>query len=181
MKNIFTILLLTSGLGAQTPYDLVLKGGHVVDPKNRINGLMDVAIADGKIARVAADIPATQAKKTVDVGGLTVAPGLIDIHVHVYPRPELKELERDSNVQADAHTFRSGVTTVVDAGTSGWKNFPDFKARVIEREEAGLCRVIPRKVVPFPARTERGFERCVDIDWPSLRQFERPPNLSKPF
>jgi dihydroorotase len=142
MKNIFTILLLTSGLGAQTPYDLVLKGGHVVDPKNRINGLMDVAIADGKIARVAADIPASQAKKTVDVGGLTVAPGLIDIHVHVYPRPELKELERDSNVQADAHTFRSGVTTVVDAGTSGWKNFPDFKARVIDKARTRVLALL---------------------------------------
>jgi dihydroorotase len=142
MKNIFVILTLASGLGAQTTYELLLKGGHVIDPKNRINAPMDVAIADGKIARVAADIPASQAKKTVDVGGLRVTPGLIDIHVHVYPRPELKTMERDSNVQADAHSFPSGVTTVVDAGTSGWRTFPDFKARVIDKARTRVLALL---------------------------------------
>jgi dihydroorotase len=133
LKNLVAVLTLASALGAQTNYDLLLKGGRVIDPKNRIDGPMDVAITGGKIARVAADIPASQARRTVDVAGLTVTPGLIDIHVHVYPRPDVKEVERDSNVQADAHSFPSGVTTVVDAGTSGWRNFPDFKARVIDK------------------------------------------------
>jgi dihydroorotase len=142
MKLIITIIALASVLSAQTTYDLLLKGGHVIDPKNRINGLMDVAITDGKIARVAANIPASQAKKTVDAGGLTVTPGLIDIHVHVYPRPELKTMQNDSNVQADAHTFPSGVTTVVDAGTSGWRNFPDFKARVIDKARTRVLALL---------------------------------------
>jgi dihydroorotase len=133
LKNLVAVLTLASALGAQTNYDLLLKGGRVIDPKNRIDGPMDVAITGGKIARVAADIPASQARRIVDVAGLTVTPGLIDIHVHVYPRPDVKEVERDSNVQADAHSFPSGVTTVVDAGTSGWRNFPDFKARVIDK------------------------------------------------
>jgi dihydroorotase len=142
MKLVLPILVLASALGAQTTYDLLLKGGHVIDPKNRINAPMDVAITDGKIARVAAGIPASQAKKAVDVRGLTVTPGLIDIHVHVYPRPELKAMERDSNVQADAHTFVSGVTTVVDAGTSGWRNFPDFKARVIDKARTRVLALL---------------------------------------
>ena len=102
---------------------------------------MDVAVTDGKIARVAADIPASQAGKTVDVNGLTVAPGLLDIHVHVYPRPE-KVADRDTNVQVDAHTFRSGVTTVVDAGTSGWRNFPDFRRRVIDKARTRVLALL---------------------------------------
>jgi dihydroorotase len=137
----FAVLALASALSAQS-YDLLLKGGHVIDPKNRINGPMDVAIAGGKIARVAAAIPAAQAAKTVDVAGLIVTPGLIDIHVHVYPRPENKEVKRDSNVQADAHSFRSGVTTVVDAGTSGWRNFPDFRVRVIDRAQTRVLALL---------------------------------------
>ncbi|MGH9628275.1 MAG: amidohydrolase/deacetylase family metallohydrolase, partial [Bryobacteraceae bacterium] len=118
------------------------KGGHVIDPKNKINALMDVAIANGRIARVAANIPASEARRVADVAGLEVTPGLIDIHVHVYPRPENKEVERDTNVQVDAHSFRSGVTTVVDAGTSGWRNFPDFKARVIDKARTRVLALL---------------------------------------
>ena len=142
MKNIFAVFVLASALGAQTNYDLLLKGGHVIDPKNKINAPMDVAIAAGRIARVAANIPASEARKVVDVAGLTVTPGLIDIHVHVYPRPENKTVERDSNVQADAHSFPSGVTTVVDAGTSGWRNFPDFKTRVIDKARTRVLALL---------------------------------------
>ena len=69
---------------AEPAYDLLLRGGHVLDDKNHIDGVMDVAIKDGKIAKVAAHIAPTSALKTVDVKGLYVTPGLIDIHVHVY-------------------------------------------------------------------------------------------------
>ena len=138
MLRFFVLAMLASAAGAQT-YDVLLKGGRVIDPKNRINSVMDVAVASGKIARVAANISASEARRTIDVQGLTVTPGLIDLHVHVYQRPELKSLQRDGSVQPDAHTFRSGVTTVVDAGTSGWKTFPDFKARVIDK---ALTRVL---------------------------------------
>jgi dihydroorotase len=127
---------------AQASYDIVLKGGHVIDPKNRINARMDVGITDGKIAKVAPDIPASEARRLVNVAGLTVTPGLIDIHVHVYPRPENKAVTNDSNVQVDAHTFRSGTTTVVDAGTSGWRNFPDFKERVIDRARTRVLALL---------------------------------------
>ncbi|MGH9661701.1 MAG: amidohydrolase/deacetylase family metallohydrolase [Bryobacteraceae bacterium] len=140
-RTTIALALFASALGGQT-YDLLLKGGRVIDPKNRINSVMDVAISSGKIARVAAGIPATDARRVVNMVGLVVTPGLIDIHVHVYPRPENKAVERDSNVQADAHTFRSGVTTVVDAGTSGWRNFPDFKARVAARAQTRVLALL---------------------------------------
>ncbi|MCZ2075420.1 MAG: amidohydrolase/deacetylase family metallohydrolase [Bryobacteraceae bacterium] len=140
-KTLFPLFVLASALHAQT-YDLLLKGGHVIDPKNKINAPMDVAVAGGKITRIGAGIPASQARRTVDVSGLTVTPGLIDIHVHVYPRPENKDVARDSNVQADAHTFRSGVTTVVDAGTSGADNFADFRARVVDRAQTRVLALL---------------------------------------
>jgi dihydroorotase len=129
MHKILSLLILTLPLYAQTSYDLLLKGGHVIDPKNRINAPMDVAIKDGKIARVAASIAAAEARRTVNVAGLTVAPGLIDIHVHVYSPANAS---RQLSVQTDAHTFRSGVTTVVDAGTPGWRNLEDFRERSIK-------------------------------------------------
>jgi dihydroorotase len=118
----------------QTAYDLLLKGGHVIDGRSKISAVMDVAIADGKIAAVAADIPVAKAAKVVDVSGLYVTPGLIDIHVHVYAGTGQRSAYcGDNSVYPDGFTFRSGVTTVADAGSSGWRNFPDFKDRVIDR------------------------------------------------
>jgi len=119
---------------AQPPYDLLLKGGHVIDGKNKISAVRDVAIAGGKIAEVAADIPAAKAAKVVEVSGLYVTPGLVDIHVHVYAGTGQRGAYcGDNSVYPDGFTFRSGVTTVADAGSSGWRNFPDFKDRVIDR------------------------------------------------
>ncbi|MDW8224247.1 MAG: amidohydrolase family protein, partial [Gemmatales bacterium] len=132
MPGIFLVLLAAASLLAQARYDILLKGGHVIDPKNKINSLMDVAIQDGKIARLAPNIGASEAKRVVPVQGLYVTPGFVDLHVHVFQRPERKDLQQ-LNVQADAHTFRSGVTTAVDAGTSGWRDFPEFRRRVIEQ------------------------------------------------
>ncbi|MBY0507979.1 MAG: amidohydrolase/deacetylase family metallohydrolase [Bryobacteraceae bacterium] len=129
------LLLFAGGslLSAQT-YDLLLKGGHVIDPKNNLNAPLDVAITAGKIARVAAGIPASEAKAVADVRGLYVTPGLVDIHVHVYAGTGLaRTYTGDLSVYPDPFSFRTGVTTMVDAGTSGWKNFPDFRQRIIDR------------------------------------------------
>jgi dihydroorotase len=110
-------------------YDLLLKGGHVIDPKTSLSRHMDVAVKEGCIAAVERDIPAVEAAQVVDVSGHYVTPGLIDIHVHVYP--QWAEL----GVVADGQSFSSGVTTMVDAGTSGPTNFGDFKARVIDQSK----------------------------------------------
>src|SRR5215831_9048033 len=103
-------------------YNLLIKGGRLIDPKNQINAVMDIAIADGTIAQVAANIPASQARTVADATGMYVAPGLIDIHAHVYygtdPNAELGN--GMSSLPPDGFTFRSGVTTAVDAGGSGW-------------------------------------------------------------
>lgn len=127
---IFGIAL--SSLNAQQ-YDLLLKGGHVIDPKNNVNAVRDVAIAGGKIARVAPIIHAREAKVVADVAGLYVIPGIVDIHTHMYAGTGLKKLTGDQSLYPDPHSFRTGVTTMVDAGTAGWRNFPDFKQRVLDR------------------------------------------------
>jgi dihydroorotase len=121
---------------AQTQYDLLLRGGHVVDPKNRISAVRDVAILNGKIAAVEEHIDPARALKTIDVQDLLVSPGLVDIHVHAYASTgEPNSYAGDNSVFPDGFTLRSGVTTVADAGSSGYKNFPDFKEHVIDRSK----------------------------------------------
>lgn len=121
---------------AQHRYDLLLQGGHVVDPKNGISAVRDVGIRSGKIAAVAAHLDPKDALKTVSAAGLYVAPGLVDIHVHVFAGTgERASYAGDNSVYPDGFTFRVGVTTVADAGCSGWRNFDDFKQRIIDRSQ----------------------------------------------
>lgn len=115
--------------------DLLLKGGHVIDPRNDISAPMDVGIIEDRIARVAVDIPESSAKRVIDVSGLFVVPGLIDLHTHVFVGSNPGFADGFSSLSPDNFTFRAGVTTVVDAGTSGWQNFPTFKAQVIDRSQ----------------------------------------------
>jgi len=127
-------LVLAGSAHAQQDYDLLLKGGHVIDGRNKISAIRDVAIKDGKIAAVAPNIAAARAFKTVDAAGLYVTPGLIDIHVHVYAGTgERGSYAGDNSLYPDGYTLRNGVTTVADAGSAGWRNFGDFKSRVIDR------------------------------------------------
>lgn len=116
------------------PYAMILKGGHVVDPKNGRDGVMDVAIADGKIAEVALSIDAAKARKVVDATGLYVVPGLIDLHAHVFhgTEPDAYLSNGMVAVPPDNHSFRSGQTTLVDVGGAGWRSFPQFKAQIID-------------------------------------------------
>ena len=117
-------------------YDFLIKGGHVIDGRNRISAIRDVAIKDGRVAAVAANIPAARALKTVDASGLYVPPGLIDIHVHMYPGEKKNDYAGgDWSVYPDGFTLRSCVTTVADAGSSGWRNFEDFKTRVVDQSK----------------------------------------------
>ncbi len=128
---------------AQTDFDLLIKGGHVIDGKNRISTVRDVAIKDGKIAAVAANIDASRAAKTVDASGLYVTPGLIDIHVHVYPGLTRNSYAAGSwGLQPDGFTLRVGVTTVADAGSAGWRTFEDFKTRIIDNQKTRVLAFI---------------------------------------
>src|SRR2546423_12196603 len=123
-------------VSAQQKYDLLLKGGHVIDARNRISAVRDVAIANGKVAAVAASIAPSEAFKVVDASGYYVTPGLVDIHVHVFAGTgERGSYAGDNSVYPDGFTFRAGVTTIADAGSSGWRNFEDFKQRIIDRSK----------------------------------------------
>jgi dihydroorotase len=126
------------------PPDLLIRNGRVIDPRNNIDAVMDVAVSGGKIARVAANITPTAAMRTIDATGLYVVPGLIDIHAHVFFGTEKDAYlsNADSAVQPDAHSFRSGQTTLVDAGGSGWRNFQQFKEQVIDRSRTRVLAFI---------------------------------------
>lgn len=135
------LALLAAAIGqapvaAQQIYDLLLKGGRVIDPKNRRNERLDIAIAGGRVAKIAAEIPAAQARRVANVSGYYVTPGLIDIHAHVDAQGAPLNLNPDHN------TLRYGVTTVVDAGSSGWKNFEQFKSRVIDRSKVRVLALL---------------------------------------
>lgn len=141
MIRLLVTVCFALALKGQT-YDVVLKGGHLIDPKNGVNAVRDIGIAEGKVARIDSNIAASEGRRVVNVRGLYVTPGLIDIHVHVFPRPAMPGLERDSSVPADAFSFRSGVTTVVDAGTAGVKTFPNFKKQVIDKAQTRVLALL---------------------------------------
>lgn len=124
--------------------DILLKGGHVIDPKNRIDTIMDIGITGNKISRVAPNIPANNAKKVIDVKGLYVTPGIIDMHVHVFngTEPDGYIANALTSVPPDGFTFRAGVTTVVDAGSSGWRNFRLFKKQTIDRSQTRVLALL---------------------------------------
>lgn len=127
-------LFITSSILQAQAYNLVIKGGQVIDPKSGINEIMDVAVLDGKIASVAKNIDASNAKQVINAKGMIVAPGLIDIHGHVFAGTQLDRGLSDGNsaLMPDGYTFRVGVTTIVDCGGAGWKSFPTFKKNVID-------------------------------------------------
>lgn len=141
MKKVSVLIIILSfvmaGIMKAQTYNIVIKGGHVIDPKNNINEEMDVAVKDGKIAMVAKNIDAKEGIQVVNAQGLYVTPGLIDIHVHVFQGNNLSQeyMNGPNSVVPDGFTFRVGVTTVVDAGCAGWRTFPDFKRQTIDRSQ----------------------------------------------
>jgi len=117
-------------------YSIVIKGGHVIDPKNNIDEVMDVAIQEGKVVLVAKNIDAKQAQ-VIDAKGMYVTPGIIDLHSHNFYGTKEDHYLSDGfeALPPDGFTFRSGVTTVVDAGGAGWKNFTTFKEQTMEHSK----------------------------------------------
>ncbi|MGB3589730.1 MAG: amidohydrolase/deacetylase family metallohydrolase [Tunicatimonas sp.] len=142
MKYIILFILIGSGLllsfsSSAQNYDILLNDGHLIDPKNGIDGPMDVAIKNGKIARVAEQIDALEAEQVIEVGGFYVTPGLIDIHSHNFhgTEPDAYLSNSFTALPPDGFSFRVGVTTLVDVGGAGWKNFETFKDQTINRSK----------------------------------------------
>lgn len=167
------------GAPSGKPYSYIIKGGHVIDPKNNINEVMDVAItsgtraqparvaiparpaengrpasqaiderpavpaSEGKVALVAKNINPNLADRIVDAKGLYVTPGLIDMHVHFFWGHEGSYLKNaPTALPADGFTFRTGVTTVVDAGCTGWRDFELYKKQTIDASQTRVLAML---------------------------------------
>jgi dihydroorotase len=139
--QLVTLVLLPIIMQAQD-YDLVIKNGHVIDPKNGIDGVFDLAVKDGLIAAVAKNIKG-EAEMVVDADGKYVTPGILDIHTHNYHGNLGTYLANGfSSVQPDGFTFKAGVTTVVDCGSSGWRNFEQFKSQTIDKSKTRVLALL---------------------------------------
>src|SRR5215468_1201618 len=114
-------LLSSSTLLFAQKYDLILSGGHVLDPANGVDAVTDVAISNGRVAALAANIPASDARRAIDVSGLYVVPGLVDLHAHVFGY--------SGALLPDDTSLIAGATTVVDAGGSGWRTFDEMRRK----------------------------------------------------
>lgn len=138
MKKIYALLgffFLSATLLAQQEksYDILITGGRVIDPKNNTDAIADVAIKSGKIVKVAPGLNPVDARQVVNAKGLIVTPGLIDIHGHVFHGTQEDHYLSDglSALPPDGFTFRAGVTTIVDCGGAGWRNFSTFRKNVV--------------------------------------------------
>ena len=130
-------------------YDLLLKGGTVVDPSAGLDGVHDIAVEGGQIARIAPDIPSTEAARTIAVGGKVVTPGLIDLHAHVF------EGVNRTGVNPDLGGVYAGVTTIVDAGSAGSATFGAFPRHIMPS-----CHT---EIVPFLHICQTGLATMPDI------------------
>lgn len=146
IRNLYytALMLLIPGICMSQNYDIIIKGGHVIDPKNKIDGVMDLAIKDNKIAMVAKTIDEKEGKKTINAKGLYVTPGIIDAHVHLYYGNNMDQglMDGPNSVQADAFSFRAGVTTMVDVGSAGFRTFPKFKETGIDGSNTRVLALI---------------------------------------
>jgi len=143
-RGVLFFFILVFHFSKAQQYSIVIKGGHLIDPKNSINEVMDIAVTDGKIISVAKNIDTAKAIQIVDAKGMYITPGLIDAHVHVFygTDPDRKYSNGTLSILPDGFTFRTGVTTVVDAGCSGWRNFPLFKKQVIDNSRTRVLALL---------------------------------------
>ena len=136
IKTSVFFLLFCFSISSQD-YDILIQNGHVIDVKNKIDDVYDIAISKNKIVSVDKKINAKNAKRVIDASGLIVVPGLIDIHSHNFHGtiPNRYLSNSFSALPPDGFSFRSGITTIVDVGGAGWRNFEVFKNQVIDRSQ----------------------------------------------
>ncbi|HZT33730.1 MAG TPA: amidohydrolase/deacetylase family metallohydrolase [Bryobacteraceae bacterium] len=143
MRSGLMFLITAAVCVGQPQYDLLLKGGHVIDPKNGVDAERDVAVSGGKVAAVEPAIDPARARQTIDLTGLYLTPGLVDIHAHLFHTTGIRNAwAGDESIDPDTLSFRTGVTTMCDAGSSGWRNFDRFLFEVIERAQTRVLAFI---------------------------------------
>jgi len=139
-----------------TDYDILIRGGRVIDPAQEIDAALDVGIRDGRIAAIGPSLLAERARQVIDAHGLLVTPGLIDLHTHVY------EHVTPLSINADALAARSGTTTMVDAGSSGAATFAGLRKFVVEPSRCRILALLNVSVIGLAAMPECGYGRFVD-------------------
>ena len=143
----------------------ILSGGHVIDPLNSLNEKLEIAIRDGKILAVEKKIPRDPTSRVLDISGLYITPGLVDIHTHLFSSTGIPDSwAGDLSVSPDSFSFRGGTTTMVDAGSAGWKNFGHFKTTVIERAKTRVLSFLNIASFGMMTDTMEQDEAYFDVD-----------------
>jgi dihydroorotase len=169
--SLFIICILMTGSISAQSFNIVIKGGHIIDPKNNIDGVMDIAVKDGKIAMISKYIDEKEGAQVVNAQGFYVTPGLIDIHVHVFNGTNLEQqyMNGPNSIPPDGFTFRSGVTTVVDAGCAGWRTFPEFKKQTIDKSQTRVLAFL--NIVGEGMRGDPFEQNIKDMDPKTTAEF----------
>lgn len=156
------VFLVGSAFGQE--YSILIKGGHVIDPKNNIDEVLDVAVKDGKIVALSKNIDGSKATQVVDAKGMIVSPGLIDIHGHVFAGTKANHYLANSftALPPDGFTFRVGVTTIVDCGGAGWANFKTFKENIISHSRTRVLSFL--NIVGSGMRGDEYEQDTTDMD-----------------
>lgn len=129
-----TLLFLWAPSASAQAYDILLQGGYVIDPRNSVAGHREIGIREGRVVAVEPSLARDEAERIVDVSGLFVIPGIVDIHAHFFWTPGIDGAwAGDASIRPDSFSFRTGVTTMVDAGSAGWRNFEAFRESVLDR------------------------------------------------
>ena len=144
-------------------YDLIVSGGRVIDPSQGLDAVRDVALADGKVAFVAENIPSDQARGVIDARGMIATPGLIDLHTHDFWGASRYGVDPDT-----VHVAR-GVTTIVDAGSSGSHTFPTFRKYVIDRAKTRIYAMLNISGMGMAL----GYAGLEDIRWAKVQEAVR--------
>jgi dihydroorotase len=141
---LYFLFIMTLSTSCAQDYDLIIKNGRIIDVKNNIDQIGDIGIKDGIIKSVGSIIPENFGNVVVDAQNLIVAPGLIDIHSHNFHGtvPNRYLSNSFSALPPDGFSFRSGITTIVDVGGAGWRNFEVFKNQVVDKSNTRVLSFI---------------------------------------
>ena len=145
-------------------YDLILQGGHVIDPAQSTNRICDVAFSGDRVAALGEELPAESGSTVVDCSGKIVCPGLIDLHVHVFPGVS------HYGIEPDPHCIAKGVTTAVDAGSAGADTFPGFRKYVID---VSATRILAHINISAQGMLDADIGELQDIRFANVEQRSR--------